>query len=112
VKLDKGDFVGRAALLEVKSKPLTRKLVGFEMTGRGVGRHGYPLRDEGGSDVGVCTSGGPAPTVGKSIGLGYLPSAMSEIGTRFFVDCRGKNVEAVVARTPFYKANKTGGAAK
>jgi aminomethyltransferase len=110
VKVDKGDFVGRAAIAEVKSKPLARKLVGFEMTGRGVGRHGYPLRDLDGNEVGICTSGGPAPTVGKSIGLGYLPSAMTEIGTRFLVDCRGKNVEAVVVRTPFYKANKPGAA--
>jgi aminomethyltransferase len=51
----------------------------------------------------VCTSGGPAPTVGKSIGLGYLPSQMTAIGTKFLVDCRGKNVEAVVVKVPFYK---------
>jgi len=77
--------------------------VGFEMTGRGVARHGYPLRNLEGGEVGVCTSGSPAPTVGKSIGLGYLPTSMTEPGTRLLVDCRGKNVEAVVTRTPFYK---------
>jgi aminomethyltransferase len=102
-KLDKGDFVGREALEKVKAAPLPRKLVGFEMTGRGAGRHGYTLRDLEGRDVGVCTSGGPAPTVGKSIGLGYLPSQMTAIGTKFLVDCRGKNVEAVVVKVPFYK---------
>ncbi len=106
VKLDKGDFVGRAALQEIKAKPLARKLVGFEMTGRGVGRHGYPLRDLDGKEVGICTSGGPAPTVGKSIGLGYLPSAMCDVGTKFLVDCRGKNIDAVVVKTPFYKRTK------
>jgi aminomethyltransferase len=106
VKVEKGDFIGRAALMEIKARPLPRKLVGFEVTGRGVARHGYPLRDAGGAEVGVCTSGSPAPTVGKSIGLGYLPSAMAEVGTRFQVDCRGKNVDAVVARTPFYKRAK------
>ncbi len=103
VKVEKGDFVGRAALMEIKARPLPRKLVGFEVTGRGVARHGYLLRDSDGREVGVCTSGSPAPTVGKNIGLGYLPSAMAEIGIPFLVDCRGKHVEAVVVKTPFYK---------
>ena len=103
VKPEKGDFVGRDALVAVKGSPLPRKLVGFEVTGRGIARHGYPLRDTSGKEVGICTSGSPAPTVGKNIGLGYLPAQMSEVGTCFFVDCRGKNVEAVVVKTPFYK---------
>ena len=103
VKLDKPMFVGKDALAAIKSKPLPRKLVGFEVTGRGIARHGYPLRDLDGLDVGICTSGSPGPTVGKPIGLGYLPAAMTAIGTKFFVDCRGKNIEAVVVKTPFYK---------
>ncbi|HSO31608.1 MAG TPA: glycine cleavage system aminomethyltransferase GcvT [Labilithrix sp.] len=103
VKLDKPMFVGKAALEKIKSEPLPRKLVGFEVTGRGIARHGYPLRDEAGKEVGICTSGSPGPTVGKPIGLGYLPAAMTAIGTKFFVDCRGKNIEAVVVKTPFYK---------
>jgi aminomethyltransferase len=103
VKLGKGDFVGRQALIEIKEKPLARKLVGFEMTGRGVARHAYVLRDKEGNDVGVCTSGSPGPSVGKSIGLGYVPSAMADVGSHLLVDCRGKNVEAVVVKTPFYK---------
>ena len=106
VKMDKGDFVGREALDAVKSKPLTRRLVGFEVTGRGIARHGYPLRDPGGKEVGLCTSGSPGPTVGKNIGLGYLPAALTPVGSKFFVDCRGKNVEAVVVPVPFYKAKK------
>ncbi|HVJ93013.1 MAG TPA: glycine cleavage T C-terminal barrel domain-containing protein, partial [Labilithrix sp.] len=60
-------------------------------------------RDLDGKEVGICTSGSPGPTVGKSIGLGYLPTAMAQIGTKFLVDCRGKNIEAVVVKTPFYK---------
>jgi aminomethyltransferase len=107
VKMEKGDFVGRAALESVKSQPLARKLVGFEMTGRGVARHGYPLRDVDGREVGVCTSGSPGPTVGKSIGLGYLPTSMTGVGTKFLVDCRGKSIEAVVVKTPFYKRGPT-----
>jgi aminomethyltransferase len=108
VRLDKGDFVGRAALVEIRAQPLRRKLVGFEMVGRGIARHGYPLRDAGGVEVGVCTSGSPGPTVGKNIGLGYLPAAMADAGTRFFVDCRGKNIDAVVVPTPFYKRPRSG----
>jgi aminomethyltransferase len=106
VKLDKGDFVGRAALTEIKARPLVRKLAGFEMIGRGVARHGYVLSDMAEKEVGTCTSGSPGPTVGKNIGLGYLPTAMSEIGTHLLVDCRGKNVEAVIVPTPFYKRVK------
>jgi aminomethyltransferase len=103
VKLDKGDFVGRDALVKIKATPLPRRLVGFEVTGRGIARHGYPLRDLAGAEVGLCTSGSPGPTVGKNIGLGYLPGAMTAVGTRFLVDCRGKSVDAVVVATPFYK---------
>jgi len=106
VKLDKGDFVGRGALAKVKAEPMPRKLVGFEVTGRGIARHGYPLRDAAGHEIGVCTSGSPGPTVGKNIGLGYLPSAMSAVGATFSVDCRGKNIDAVVVPTPFYKRGK------
>lgn len=103
VKFDKGDFVGRAALEAIKREGVTRKIVGFEMTGRGIARHGYPIKDSAGQVVGVCTSGGPAPTLGKNIGLGYVPSALAEIGSKLIVDCRGKDVEAVVVKTPFYK---------
>jgi aminomethyltransferase len=103
VKLDKPDFLGKAALVRVKEQGPTRKMVGFEVTGRGIARHGYPLLDAAGQVVGTCTSGSPGPTVGKNIGLGYLPAAMSTIGTTFVVDCRGRHAEAVVVKTPFYK---------
>lgn len=108
VKLDKARFSGRDALLAAKERGLERRLVGFEVTGRGVARHGYPLLSEDGRTVGICTSGGPAPTLGKNIGLGYLPTEMGAVGTRFQVDCRGKCVEAVVVPTPFYKRPRTG----
>jgi aminomethyltransferase len=104
VKLDKpGGFLGRDALVKVKSEGPTRGIVGFEMVGRGIGRHGYPLLSTSGEVVGVCTSGGPSPTLGKSIGLGYLPIAQTAVGTSFLVDCRGKSIEAKVVKTPFYK---------
>jgi aminomethyltransferase len=103
VKLDKPDFVGKAAIAKVKAEGTPRKLVGFEMTGRGVARHGYPLKSTDGKEVGICTSGGPSPTLGKSIGLGYVPSSMSAVGTDFLVDCRGRDTTARVVPTPFYK---------
>jgi aminomethyltransferase len=103
VKLDKGDFIGRTALRAIAERPMVRKLVGFEMVGRGIARHGYILRNMAGQDVGVCTSGSPGPTVGKNIGLGYVPGDLSAVGKRLLVDCRGKNVEAAVVATPFYK---------
>ena len=106
VKMDKDLFVGKPALEKLVATPTDRKLVGFEVTGRGVARHGYPLKDTEGQVVGVCTSGSPGPTVGKTIGLGYLPTRLSAVGSRFLVDCRGKDVEAVVVKTPFYRRPK------
>jgi len=106
VKLDKGDFLGRAALERVKREGPQRKLVGFEMVGRGIGRHGYPIVDTDGAAIGVVTSGSPGPTVGKNIGLGYVPAAMSEIGTKLGIEIRGNVIEAVVVKTPFYKRQR------
>jgi aminomethyltransferase len=104
VKLDKpAGFLGHAALAKVKAEGPKRSIVGFEMVGRGIGRHGYPLLSKSGEPVGICTSGGPSPTLGKSIGLGYLPIALTAIDTEFLVDCRGKSIEAKVVKTPFYK---------
>ena len=108
VKLDKSGFVGRAALARIKCEGLTRKLVGFEMTGRGIARHGYRLLNLQAQPVGICTSGGPSPTLGKNIGLGYLPLAMAPIGTKVRVDCRGKAISAVVVKTPFYSRHRPG----
>jgi aminomethyltransferase len=108
VKLEGREFLGATALRQFKAQPPTRAMVGFEMTGRGIARHGYPLlkADElnpAGQTVGVCTSGAPSPTLGKSIGLGYVPVALSQPGSELLVDCRGKNISAVVVKTPFYK---------
>jgi len=106
VKLDKPSFVGKEALLARKAAGPKRAFVGFEMRGRGIARHGYPLLDASGAAVGICTSGSPSPTLGKSIGLGYVPVTLSKLGTTILVDCRGKSVEAVVVETPFYKRKR------
>jgi aminomethyltransferase len=102
VKFDR-PFVGRDALSRVKAEGPRRTLVGFEMVGRGIARHGYPLLDATGGTLGLCTSGSPSPTLGKNIGLGYVPPAQATVGSSLFVDCRGKSVEAVVVKTPFYR---------
>jgi aminomethyltransferase len=103
VKPDKADFVGKAALQRIRERGVTRTLVGFEMTGRGIARHGYPILDAAQEPIGICTSGAPSPTLGRNIGLGYVPIALSEPGTDLFVDCRGKSIAAKVVPTPFYK---------
>jgi len=103
VKLDKPEFLGRQALLDRRAQPSPNKLVGFEMVGRGIARHGHTIVDAEGNPVGRVTSGAPGLSVGKNIGLGYVPLQMAELGTRLDVSIRDKRVEARVCPTPFYK---------
>jgi len=103
VKLEGREFLGKAALVEKKARGLTRKLVGLEMTGRGIARHDYPVVDAAGAVIGKVTSGSPGPTVGKNVGMAYVPIAASELGHQILVDVRGKAIEARVVALPFYK---------
>ncbi|HEX6897712.1 MAG TPA: glycine cleavage system aminomethyltransferase GcvT [Bryobacteraceae bacterium] len=105
VKLDKGEFTGRAALARQKSEGVKRKLVGFEMTGRGIGRDGYEVFVDG-SPAGWVTSGGPAPTLNKNIGLCYVPIDRAKPGQRIQIMIRNQAVDAVTVPTPFYKRAK------
>lgn len=105
VNLEKTDFVGRQALIEQKQRGVTRKLTGFEMKGRGIGRDGYEVTVDDVA-VGWVTSGGPAPALNKNIGLCYLPSALAEPGRKIYIAVRGQPVEAVTVSTPFYKRGK------
>jgi aminomethyltransferase len=104
VSLDeaKGDYIGRSVLAAQKQSGAPRKLVGFEMTGHGIARHGYPVWLDG-ALTGSVASGSHAPFLKKNIGLCYLPSARAAIGTAFEVEIRGRRVGAVVVKTPFYK---------
>jgi aminomethyltransferase len=104
VKLDKGEFLGAAALREQKAKGLTRQLVGFKIdeSARAIARHGYAVTD-GGSPIGVVTSGGPGIVVGGAIGLAYVPVAKAPAGTQLTIDCRGKDATATVVSGKFYK---------
>lgn len=106
VKLDKPDFLGKSALKKQLDVGLRRRIVGFEMVGRASARPGYELCDSSGKAVGRCTSGGPSPTLGTAIGLGFLPLSLTPIGTEFLVDCRGKLNPARVVPTPFYRRPK------
>jgi len=101
-KLEKGDFIGREALREVKATGLARKLVGFEVEGKNVPRKGYVIH-AGGKPAGHVTSGTFSPSLEKGIGMGYVALGYSEAGTEIAVDIRGKRVPGRVVKTPFYQ---------
>ena len=104
VKFDAGDFIGKEALLLQRAAGLARKLVGFEMRERGIARHGYLISDvSSGAHLGEVTSGTVGPTVGKNIGMGYVPVSHAQPGTRIVIDCRGKPAQAEVVKGPFYR---------
>jgi aminomethyltransferase len=105
VKLDKGDFNGRDALVKQKEAGIKRRLVGFEMVGRGIGRDGYEVQLDGGP-AGWVTSGSPAPTCCKNLGLCYLPVEHAVPGKTIHIMIRNQPVEAVTVETPFYKRAK------
>ena len=103
VKLDKGvDFIGRDALVAEKTQGLRRKLIGIELTDRGVPRAGYPILQDG-ERVGELTSGAMAPTLGKPIGMGYMSAGAMTPGSVVAIEIRGKQIPAVIVPLPFYK---------
>jgi aminomethyltransferase len=105
VKFDKEDFIGKSALAKQRSAGVTRKLIGFEMTGRGIGRDGYEVYLDG-RPAGWVTSGGPSPTLNKNIGLCYLPAEAASPGRTIEIMIRNQPVEAVTVATPFYRRAK------
>lgn len=102
VKMDKGGFIGRQALLEQKQAGVRRRLVGFEMAERAIPRHGYTLAS-GGDAIGSVTSGTFGPWVQKSIGMGYVEKAHAQPRSEIDVEIRGKPARARVVKLPFYK---------
>jgi aminomethyltransferase len=105
-KMEKSDFIGRAALEKAKAAGLKRTLVGLEMIDRGIARDEYCCCSEAGDAVGVITSGSPSPTLGKNIALAYVPPQLSAVGTTILVEIRGNKYRAKVVPTPFYKRPK------
>ncbi len=105
-KMEKGDFIGRAALERAKAAGLKRTLVGIEMVDRGIARDEYCCCNENGERIGVVTSGSPSPTLAKNIALAYVPPAYSALGTILYVEIREQKYKAQVVATPFYKRQK------
>ncbi len=105
LKLEKGEFIGRAALARQKGEGITRKLVGFEMLDRRIARQHYPVLKDG-ATIGEVTSGAPAPWLGKNIGLAYVAVGQSAVGTEIDILIRGETARARVVPTPFYKRKR------
>lgn len=97
------DFVNAENLKKQKEEGVTRKLVGFELEGRGIPRQGYEIVDKDGNSIGHVTSGTMAPTVGKGIGMGYVTIENSKVDSEIFIRIRKNDVAAKVVKTPFYK---------
>lgn len=97
------DFVDSEFLKKQKEEGVSRKLVAFELIDRGIPRHEYPIVDEAGNKIGVVTSGTMSPSTKKAIGLGYVPTEKSTIGSEIFIEVRNKALKAEVVALPFYK---------
>ncbi len=102
VKMNKGDFIGRDALESHPQSAIQKKLVGFEMIGKGIARDHYPVLHLG-RECGWVTSGSPSPTLHKNIGLAYLPTSLALPGQEFEIQIRSNRVPARIVNTPFYK---------
>jgi aminomethyltransferase len=102
VKLDKGDFVGRDALLEQRRQGVERRLVGFEVTGRGIARQGHPILHRG-EPVGAVTSGTWSPTLEKALGMAFVATPHAGQGGQLEVEVRGRALPLQLTGLPFYK---------
>lgn len=97
------DFVNKEYLQKQKAEGVVRKLVGFEMTDKGIPRHDYEICDPDGNIIGKVTSGTMSPSLKKPIGMGYVKSQFSKEGTDIFIKIRDKNLKAIVTAPPFIK---------
>jgi aminomethyltransferase len=102
VKLDKGDFIGRNALLQLRENPRRRRRVGLEIEGKRIAREGA-LVSRDGREAGRITSGTYTPTLAKALAMAYVDPELTPVGTVCAVDVRGKSVPAQVVSLPFYK---------
>jgi aminomethyltransferase len=105
-KIEKPEFIGRAALEKAKSAGVKRTLVGLEMAERGIARDGYKVLDDAGREIGYVTSGSHSPFLKKNIALAYVPPEFGSVGSTVKVEIRGQGVKAQVVPTPFYKRPK------
>ncbi len=97
------NFLNAAQIGEEKRSGTAQKLVGFELTERGIPRSGHTIVDTAGETIGRVTSGTQSPSLGKAIGLGYVPTALAEVGSSILIQIRNKTIPAKVVALPFYK---------
>lgn len=97
------EFTNSENLKKQKEEGVSRKLIAFELIDRGIPRHDYEIADANGNVVGIVTSGTQSPSLGKAIGLGYVPTALSNVDSEIFIRIRNKDVAAKVVKLPFYK---------
>ena len=95
------DFTSRAVFEKQKNEGVTKKLVGLEMVDKGIPRHGYPIQDADGKEIGVITSGTQSPTLNKAIGMAYVATPNAAEGSEIFIMIRDKGVKAKVVKMPF-----------
>jgi len=98
---DTKDFIDKKLFLKQKTEGVSRNLRGFEMIDRGIPRHGYEIADAQGAVIGVVTSGTQSPVLDKGIGMGYISSAYSSLGSEIYILIRNKKVKARIVKTPF-----------
>ena len=94
-------FINSAALALQKEKGVQKKLIAFEINGKGIPRHDYPIMNLEGVIMGKVTSGTMSPSLNKGIGMGYVPMGSHQIGTEIFIEIRHKKVSAIICKTPF-----------
>ncbi|MDM1455717.1 glycine cleavage system aminomethyltransferase GcvT [Myroides odoratimimus] len=97
------DFINSDNLKAEKEAAIKNRLIGFELVGKGIPRHDYEIVDAEGNVIGKVTSGTQSPSLGKGIGMGYVPVALAAEGSQIFIRIRKNDVEAKVVKTPFYK---------
>lgn len=97
------DFTNSEALKKQKEEGVSKKLIGFEITEKGIPRHDYEIVNEAGEIIGTVTSGTMSPSLKKGIGMGYVKKAYAKLGTEIFIQIRNKAIPAVIVKLPFYK---------
>ena len=102
-KLKKGEFIGKSFCVNHKENGSERKLIGFVVNDKRPARHGYPVQDAEGNEIGIVTSGSTSPSLGYPVGLAYVKTSFATTGTKILIDIRGKQIEATVTALPFLK---------
>lgn len=102
ISFDKSDFIGKAALIAQRQNGIKKRLIGFELTNKGIPREGYKILAKG-IEIGAVTSGNMSPTLKKSVGLGYVNIGYDKIGDEIEIEIRGKAVSGKVVSLPFYR---------